>query len=104
MFVRTGEYLPMLSHTYQFQAVVSSEVRKMEHLEKQEMFSAYKQLSDKFCRMDSYLTPHDLTTCYLFLNLEPGLISQVSLQDITSHLGMTPQTLCRIRRNLQKKH
>ncbi|GGA98539.1 Crp/Fnr family transcriptional regulator [Puia dinghuensis] len=55
-------------------------------------------LLDKITIRNSYLG-HDAAARYkLFLTQQPDIASRVSLSDIASYLGITPQSLSRIRR------
>jgi len=61
----------------------------------------HQGLLDKIALRNSYLG-HDSTARYkLFLSQQPLVASQVQLGDIASYLGITPQSLSRIRKNIR---
>ena len=61
----------------------------------------HQGLLDKINIRNSYLG-HDSTARYkLFLSQQPLIASQVPLGDIASYLGITPQSLSRIRKNIR---
>jgi len=61
----------------------------------------HQGLLDKINIRNSYLG-HDSTARYkLFLSQQPLVASQVPLGDIASYLGITPQSLSRIRKNIR---
>jgi CRP-like cAMP-binding protein len=61
----------------------------------------HQGLLDKIALRNSYLG-HDSTARYkLFLSQQSLVASQVQLGDIASYLGITPQSLSRIRKNIR---
>jgi len=61
----------------------------------------HQGLIDKIALRNSYLG-YDSTDRYkLFLTQQPLVASQVQLSDVASYLGITPQSLSRIRRNIR---
>jgi CRP-like cAMP-binding protein len=61
----------------------------------------HQSLLDKIALRNSYLG-HDSTERYkLFLSQQPLVAAQVQLSDIASYLGVTPQSLSRIRKNIR---
>jgi CRP-like cAMP-binding protein len=61
----------------------------------------HQALLDKIALSSSY-RGHDSTTQYkMFLELQPEVALQVPLSDIASYLGITPQSLSRIRKNIR---
>ncbi|MHB8206029.1 Crp/Fnr family transcriptional regulator [Mucilaginibacter sp.] len=61
----------------------------------------HQSLLDKIALRNSYLG-HDSTGRYkLFLSQQPLVASQVQLSDVASYLGITPQSLSRIRKNIR---
>ena len=61
----------------------------------------HQGLMDKIALRNSYLG-YDSTDRYkLFLTQQPLVASQVQLSDVASYLGITPQSLSRIRRNIR---
>jgi CRP-like cAMP-binding protein len=58
-------------------------------------------LLDKIDLKNSYLG-HDSTTRYkMFLTRQPDIAMRVPLSDVASYLGITPQSLSRIRKNIR---
>jgi len=61
----------------------------------------HQSLLDKIALRNSYLG-HDSTTRYkLFMEQQQAVALQVPLADIASYLGITPQSLSRIRKNIR---
>jgi len=61
----------------------------------------HQSLLDKIALRNSYLG-HDSTTRYkLFMEQQAAIARQVPLSDIASYLGITPQSLSRIRKNIR---
>jgi CRP-like cAMP-binding protein len=57
-----------------------------------------QRLLDKIRIRNAYLGQDSASRYKLFMELEPDIARQVSLKDIASYLGITPQSLSRIRR------
>jgi CRP-like cAMP-binding protein len=61
----------------------------------------HQSLLDKIALRNSYLG-HDSTERYkLFLSQQPLVAAQVQLSDVATYLGVTPQSLSRIRKNIR---
>jgi len=61
----------------------------------------HQGLIDKMALRNSYLG-HDSTSRYkMFMDKQPLVASQVQLSDVASYLGITPQSLSRIRKNIR---
>ena len=60
-----------------------------------------RQLLEKVETRNMYLAVDAETQYKLFLERQPDIALRVSMKDIASYLGITPQSLSRIRRNLQ---
>ena len=57
-----------------------------------------KGLIDKINTRNAYLGVDSTTRYQLFLELQPEIATRVSLSDVAAYLGVTPQSLSRIRR------
>jgi CRP-like cAMP-binding protein len=57
-----------------------------------------QRLLDKVRTRNAYLGQNASARYHLFLSLEPDVATRVSMNDIASYLGITPQSLSRIRR------
>ncbi|HEY4063839.1 MAG TPA: Crp/Fnr family transcriptional regulator [Puia sp.] len=58
-----------------------------------------QRLLDKIRTRNSYLGNDSATRYKIFLEQEPDIARRVPLKDIASYLGITPQSLSRIRKN-----
>jgi len=58
-----------------------------------------QRLLDKIRTRNAYLGQDSAARYKLFLEQEPDIASRVPLKDIASYLGITPQSLSRIRKN-----
>ena len=60
-----------------------------------------QRLLDKIQIRNTYLGQDAMTRYKLFMMRQPDIALRVSLKDIASYLEITPQSLSRIRKNLQ---
>jgi CRP-like cAMP-binding protein len=60
-----------------------------------------RQLMEKVEMRNAFLGADAETQYKLFVEKQPDIALRVSLKDIASYLGITPQSLSRIRRNIQ---
>jgi len=60
-----------------------------------------QRLLDKIRTRNAYLGEDSVSRYKLFIRQQPDIALRVSLKDIASYLGITPQSLSRIRKNIK---
>ncbi|HEY0245432.1 MAG TPA: cyclic nucleotide-binding domain-containing protein [Mucilaginibacter sp.] len=61
----------------------------------------HQALLDKIALRNRYLGHNSTTQYKMFMELQPEVALQVQLSDVASYLGITPQSLSRIRKNIR---
>jgi hypothetical protein len=61
----------------------------------------HQALLDKIAIRNAYLGQDSTTRYKTFMANQPEIASKVPLSDIASYLGITPQSLSRIRKNIR---
>ena len=72
---------------------------KLPYLKKQIDQIIERGLLEKIQTRNAYLGQDSTTRYHLFLKRQPEIAQRVSLSDVASYLGITPQSLSRIRKN-----